>query len=370
MGIDPRPDLGDGRVDEVGRRPGRPGAGNAEHEVAQDVPAARGVDDLGVELDPVQPPIRVDEAGERGGVGLGGGMEARRQPGDRVAVAHPDRLVPVEAAVQAVVGGERDRRRPVLALRRREDVATELVGHQVGAVADPEDGDAAAPDHRVGPGSVGVIHRARSPRQDDRPRPATLDLRPRRVVRQQLGVDVQLADATGDQLGELAPEVEHHHGVRLRTGGCFGSGPAGAIGDRALGDGCLQRGLEVGLDLGVVGRHDPVTGIGRRAVDGLAATGLRRRLVDVGGSVGSARELGRRALAVGRGVGRGMGRSDRLRLAQSALPLTRRWWSSLPGHDEAAPLGAACLSITPGDDQPGAAVAPGAAFVLAWPANT
>ena len=41
-------------------------------------------------------------------------------------------------------------RRPVLAAVGREDVATELVGHQLGAVADAEDGD--APGQMAGSG--------------------------------------------------------------------------------------------------------------------------------------------------------------------------------------------------------------------------
>jgi len=35
--------------------------------------------------------------------------------------------------------------------------------------------------------------------------------------------------------------------------------------------GCVERDLQVGLDLGVVGREDAVTGIGRFSVDGLTA---------------------------------------------------------------------------------------------------
>ncbi len=37
---------------------------------------------------------------------------------------------------------------------------------------------------------------------------APLELGERGVVRQELGVHVQLADATGDELGELAAEIE------------------------------------------------------------------------------------------------------------------------------------------------------------------
>ena len=55
------------------------------------------VDDLGMELDAVEVAGRIGEAGVRRRVGLRRGVEAVGQPGDRVAVAHPDRLLAVEA---------------------------------------------------------------------------------------------------------------------------------------------------------------------------------------------------------------------------------------------------------------------------------
>ena len=54
MGVDPLADVRDGRVDEVAGGPGGRDPGDIDDEVAQDVLAARGVDDLRVELDPVQ----------------------------------------------------------------------------------------------------------------------------------------------------------------------------------------------------------------------------------------------------------------------------------------------------------------------------
>ena len=72
VAVDPLADAGDRGVDEVGGRPGRLDAGDVDHEVAQDVAAARRVDDLGVELDAVQVPLGRRQAGERRGVGLGG----------------------------------------------------------------------------------------------------------------------------------------------------------------------------------------------------------------------------------------------------------------------------------------------------------
>ena len=146
------------------------------------------------------------------------GVEALGQPRDRVAVAHPDRLLALDAGEQAVVRGDADVGRAVLAVVGREDVAAELVGHQLRAVADAEDGDAAGPDGRVGPRRVRVVDRVRAARQDDRARAAPLELVVRRVVRQQLRVDVELADAPRDELRELAAEVEDDDGLAVDGG--------------------------------------------------------------------------------------------------------------------------------------------------------
>ena len=233
VGVDPVADVGDGRVDEVAGGPGRRDAGDVHDEVAQDVLAARRVDDLGVELDAVQVARGVDEAGVRRGVGLGGRAEAVRQPRDRVGVAHPDRLLAVEAGEQRVVGGDADVGRTVLAVVERDDVATELVGHQLGAVADAEDRDLAGPDGRIGARGALVVDRVRAAGQDDRAGPAPLELGVRRVVREELGVDVELADAPGDELGELAAEVEDDDGLAvLGVGGGRVGRPASDPGRR------------------------------------------------------------------------------------------------------------------------------------------
>src|SRR4029078_1472033 len=127
--------------------------------------------DLGMELDPVQVSIRGLEACEWGRVGLRGGDETLGQPRDRVAVAQPDRLVTVETLEQAVARVQLDARRPVFAVSRGEDVATELMCHELCAVADAQDGDPAGPDRWIGFRSALVIHRRRAARQDDRPGP-------------------------------------------------------------------------------------------------------------------------------------------------------------------------------------------------------
>ncbi len=125
----------------------------------------------------------------------------------------------------------------------------------------------AGPDRRVGAGGARVIDRVRAARQDDRARPATLQFRVRRVVRKQLRVDIEFAHAPCDQLRELAPEIEDDHGFAL----VVSIGRSGAIVRGALRGRRLERRLEVGLDLGVIGCQDAVAGVGGFAMDGLAA---------------------------------------------------------------------------------------------------
>src|SRR3954463_13207488 len=71
------------------------------------------------------------------------------------------------------------------------------------------------------------------------------------------------ADAAGDQLGELAAEIEDDDGVRLA--------PVGPVARSSDGRRRLERRLEIGLDLGVVGGEDAMTGVRRLSVDGLPA---------------------------------------------------------------------------------------------------
>ena len=142
-------------------------------------------------------------------------------------VAHPDRLLAVEAGEQRIVGGDADVGRAVFAVIERDDVAAELVGHQLGAVADAQDRDLAGPDGRIGARGALVVDRVRAAREDDRAGPAALEFGVRRVVRQELAVDVELADAPGDELGELAAEVEDDDGLAILG---IGGGRAGRPG--------------------------------------------------------------------------------------------------------------------------------------------
>ena len=274
MGVDPLADVGHGRVDEVAGRPGRRRRRRCR---ARSCAGRR---------------CRAACGRPRDGTGCRTGCAARRRPARRTASSRSgpwrwkpsgrreiespwliqtgcSRSMPVNSGV---VRGDADAGRAVLAVVERDDVATELVGHQLGAVADAEDRDPARPDRRVRPRGARVVDRVRAARQDDRPGAAPLELGVRRVVRQQLRVDVELADPTGDQLGELAAEIEDDDGLAVhRVAG------AGLILARSLGGRCLERGLEIGLDLGVVRGEDPVARVRRLAVDRSCRAAVARR---------------------------------------------------------------------------------------------
>ena len=78
---------------------------------------------------------------------------------------------------------------------------------------------------------------------------------------------MQLSHATGDQLGELAAEVEDGDGAGLWDDG-RGGRPILGRADRGR---RVERHLEIGLHLGIVGREHAVARVGGLPVDGLAA---------------------------------------------------------------------------------------------------
>jgi osmoprotectant transport system substrate-binding protein len=76
--------------DEVPHFPGSLAAADVVEEVAQNLPAAGGMRDLGVELDAVQGPAAVPDGGDRAVGRPGQGNEIVRQRLDHIAVAHPN----------------------------------------------------------------------------------------------------------------------------------------------------------------------------------------------------------------------------------------------------------------------------------------
>src|SRR5215470_15814493 len=92
--------------------------------------------------------------------------------------------------------------------RRTLDLATELLGHGLHAVADAEDRHAEIPHRLPDARRPAVIDGSRTAREDDATRGELADESVGNVVRMELAVDVRLAHATRDQLGVLCAEIE------------------------------------------------------------------------------------------------------------------------------------------------------------------
>ncbi len=138
---DLRPDPSDFGGAEAGHGPGTGQSDDTMGEVAQQLGAVRSVDDLHVELHPVEPPCVVGDGGEWRPLTGRHHPEARRQPSHPVAVAHPDLLPPARrpgAMEQRAVVGDIDIRSAELAVIGRFDSPAELVAQQLFAVADAQ----------------------------------------------------------------------------------------------------------------------------------------------------------------------------------------------------------------------------------------
>ncbi len=133
--------------------------------------------------------------------------EPLRHARDRVVVAHPARRHVAETleqdALDATELGLAELRRS-----RSPDLAAERLGHRLHAVTDAEHGHAEREDRGIERRGTGLVDRRGAAGEDDAERVATAELVDRRVVREDLGEDAQLADPAGDQLRVLRAEVE------------------------------------------------------------------------------------------------------------------------------------------------------------------
>jgi len=146
---------------------------------------------------------------------VGEGLEAGRDLGDAVAVGHPDGERGGQTLEERRVGSVVDDGVAVLALVGGFDLAAELVGEELHAVADAEDGKSGLEDVGRQLGRVVVVDRGRAAREDEAGRVELADVVPGGVVGDELGVDAGLADAAGDEHRELRPEVEDDDGLRV-----------------------------------------------------------------------------------------------------------------------------------------------------------
>ncbi|MEY5025724.1 MAG: hypothetical protein RLZZ244_1252 [Verrucomicrobiota bacterium] len=190
-----------------------------EDEVLEDFAAARGVDDLGVELEAVEAAGGVLDDGEGAVVGGGDGLEALGELGDFVAVGVPDFDGFPEALEEGAFAGDAEGAHAVLAAFGIFDFAAEVMPHELHSVADAEDGDAEFEDGGIGLGGVLGVDAGGAAGEDDALWGEAFDFLGGGVEGDDLGVDFALADASGDDLGVLGAEVEDEEAAVGGRGG-------------------------------------------------------------------------------------------------------------------------------------------------------
>ena len=176
--------------------------------------------DFGVELHGVVTPRLVGHAGDRAAVGAGHELEAGRQLGDLVAMAHPD-LEHAVALGRGEVGNIPEQRRVAarphfgvaeFAGVAAFDLAAELLRHGLHAIADAQHRHAEF-EHRLGRAVGGVfVDAGVAAGEDHALERAIAGIGAHPVVADVAGVDfaehMGFAHAAGDQLGDLGAEIE------------------------------------------------------------------------------------------------------------------------------------------------------------------
>ena len=195
----------------------------------------RGVDDLRVELDSVEPPLGVLAGGDR----RAGARCQRREAGgrlvDAVAVTHPALLrlgQPGEEAAALIDEGQLGP--PELATFGPLDPAAERLDHRLHPVTDAEHRDPELEQLGAQRRRPLLVHGGGSTGEDERARVAEPDSLDVGVVWEQLGEDPALAEPAGDQLRVLAAEVEHEDLLAIDPD------PA-RLAARRIDDGCVDR---------------------------------------------------------------------------------------------------------------------------------
>ena len=177
-------------------------------EILEELLAARRVRDLGMELH------AVERAGlvARGGVRAGGRGrqrdEVRRQLVHLIAVAHPDGGFLGKTAHERVICGDAKPRAAIFARFGGLDLTAQDLRADLHAVTDPQDRHAQLEDLGIAAGCARFVHAARSAGEDQ---PSGIELAQfvkRDVRANELAEDALLADAAGDELGVLRPEIE------------------------------------------------------------------------------------------------------------------------------------------------------------------
>src|SRR5262249_20415945 len=149
-----------------------------------------------------------------------GHRKARRHPGDTIAMAHPDLMLfalAPGAVEQRAVGLHLDIGAAELAVMAAFDLAAELGRHGHLAVADAEHRHAGIENPLRRARRAGLVHGFRTAREDHAFGAHLAESGFGLLERNNLAIDALLADAAGDQLGDLTAEIDNQN-LLMRRG--------------------------------------------------------------------------------------------------------------------------------------------------------
>ena len=173
-----------------------------------------GVVYLRVELHAVKAPALVADGHVGAGIGVRHQFKAIRHLLHVVAVAHPGNAIGRQSLEEFAVRVEIRFRLAVFPgriLRGRHHPASQIVGQQLAAVADAEDGNPQPENLRIGLRGSGVVHAVGAAGKDDADGVHRLDVRQRGGIGLDLAVHIALPDAPGNQLIVLSAEVKNQN---------------------------------------------------------------------------------------------------------------------------------------------------------------
>ena len=181
-------------------------------ESSENVVATLGVHHFGVHLHRIEATGRVFHHRDGSQRGTRRDDESLRGTRDGVAVAHPHRALLGPLREQGRFALTRQGGAAVLTTTGRGHFPTELLGHELRAVANAEHRNAKLVDAGVKCGSRRLVDRLRSTRQDDRRGLTRRDVGRRDGRRDNLRIYVCFSHTPGNQLRVLRAKVNNENG--------------------------------------------------------------------------------------------------------------------------------------------------------------
>ncbi|KFB72840.1 MAG: hypothetical protein AW09_001948 [Candidatus Accumulibacter phosphatis] len=214
-----RTNLVDCLGDVIGHVPVISTTADVAHEAADDFLALEGMRDFRMKLHCVESAFFVGHCRDRRRFVAADDLEARRQFGDLVTMAHPDVEECVALGIAAILNALEQRAVAAcahfgiaeFASAGTLDLAAQLLGHALHAVADAQHGYAKLEHQRRDLEVRHFVDRIRPSGENDSLWSEVANELCRDVVGMQLAIHLLLADAASNQLGDLRAKVENQN---------------------------------------------------------------------------------------------------------------------------------------------------------------